>query len=198
MYAIKEEKISSKTSDMTSLTTDTTKYPNCKAVADYVAAAAQVTTYNIVYNETDKKHYIEGLDDSVLYTTFKSLIEAKKDVVLIGATGDRYLMSFISSSYIQFRFAGLANYNSYVGIKYFNVTPSGGLLGAYAIKAEGNANKVTDMTDLTEDTTKFPNCKAVADYVTAKTKTYTAGTGIQISEAGVISLALANANGGNF
>lgn len=40
--------------------------------------------------------------------------------------------------------------------------------------------------------------KYVDDYVAANTKKYTAGTGIQISEAGEISLSLTNANGGSF
>lgn len=168
------------------------------ATKKYVDDLPQTVEYKFRYSTADSKYHVDGLEDSSLYATFKSQIEAGKLLILVSSSGVRYYASVASGIYIRFRSVECHDSGASIRQEYISIKPSEGISEQTTVVMERTGNRVSDMTALTTNEAKYPSCKAVADYVAAKTKTYSAGTGIQISDAGVISLALENAEGGTY
>lgn len=211
-YAITTELQAYKVSDIAANATDTVKYPNCKAVTEYVSAtkALVINVKHNIFDENNPNPYFVdiGSDGNGIYLTestenkYAKIMDALKNSVpcvlrawqnssiyadyafAIGGYNDSIL--FVSSL-----FSGSGNDSGYT-IEYpsfcgYLIGTDNSITATNYVAIETQSNRTDDIESNATSSDKYPSTKGVADYVAAKVKTYTAGDGISISDDNVIS-----------
>lgn len=189
-YAIQMETINNKVSDIATNATNTVKYPNCKAVTDYVAAtkALVINVKHNIFDENNPNPYFVdiGSNGDGIYLAestenkYTKIMDALKNsvpcVLRVWQNSNSYYdYAFTTGGYngsilfVSSTFTGNSGDSGYTieypGFGGYLIGTDNSITATNYIEIETQSNRTDDIESNATASDMYPSAKAVADYV---------------------------------